>query len=443
MNFDQFKDACFKLALENGCENAEVFCVTTDAFSVNVLSGDLDRYDVAKENGLNLRVIYEGKSGYAYTEVFEDPQGLVNRAIDNAKSIETTDVSPMQGKCEYPEIVKPENPVLDLTEGERIGLAMRMERDALEFDGRVTRMAACQVMTGTSHVRICNTIGLNAESNDDYSIGMVGPIVRQGDQERSSYSFCSGKEMLNYASMIKESVDNALMQFNASSVPSGEYRILLRNDAAGDLLSAFSEIFSADAVQKGLSPLNGKLNERIASECVNIIDDPFEKDNPRAFDAEGVPSVLTNVVKDGVLGSYLHNLKTALKDGVASTSNAGRAGIASPVDISPTNFYITPGEKNYDEMVNELGNGLIITEVSGLHAGLNPVSGDFSLIASGLLVENGSVIRSVDQITCAGNFLNLMNDIESIGSDLKFGLPGGCRVGCPSLLIKKLVISGK
>lgn len=443
MNFDQFKDACFKLALENGCENAEVFCVTTDAFSVNVLNGDLDRYDVAKENGLNLRVIYEGKNGYAYTEVFEDPQELVSRAIDNAKAIENADVNPMQGKCEYPEIVKPENPVLDLTEGERIGLAMRMERDAMEFDGRVTRMAACAVSTGTSHVRICNTLGLNAESSNKYSYSVLGPIVRQGEQERSSYSFCSGKDMLDYSPIIKESVDNALMQFNASSVPSGEYRILLRNDAAGDLLIAFSGIFSADAVQKGLSPLKGKLSERIASECVNIIDNPFEKDNPRSFDDEGVPSVLTNVVTNGVLNSYLHNLKTALKDGVASTSNAGRAGIASPVDISPTNFYITPGEKNYDEMVSELGTGLIITELGGLHAGLNPVSGDFSLIASGLLVENGNVIRSVDQITCAGNFLSLMNDIEAIGSDLKFGLPGGSRVGCPSLLIKKLVISGK
>lgn len=443
MNFESFKDACFKFALENGCENAELYSVTNDSFSVNVLAGELDRYDVAKDFGVNLRVILNGKNGYAYTEVLEDPEALVMRAIDNAKVIENADVNPMQGSCEYPEIVHPQNPVIDLTVGEKIGLAMRMERDALAFDGRVNRMSMCVVATGTTTTRICNTIGLNAESNAEYSYSVIAPILRQGEEERSSYSFGYGKDMLNYEPIIKESVDNALMQFNARTVDSGEYRILLRFDAAKDLLMAFSGMFSADAVQHKLSLLDGKLNEQIASECITILDDPFEKDNPRAFDDEGVPSVLTTVVEKGVLKSYLHNLRTALKDGVASTSNAGRSGISAPVGIAPTNFYMLPGEKSYDELVSELGNGIIITELGGLHAGLNPVSGDFSLIASGLLVENGNIIRSVEQITCAGNFLSLMKDIEAVGSDLKFDIPGNGRFGSPSLLIKKLVISGK
>ncbi len=443
MNFEQFKDACFRLALEKGCESAEIYSVVNDSFSVNVLSGELDRYSVAKDSGLNLRVIYGGKNGYAYTEMFDDPEALVERAIDNAKVIENTDINPMQGACEYPEIVRPENPALDLTEGEKIGLAMRMERDALAFDGRVNRMSYCAVETGISHTRICNPLGLQADTEDKYSYSILGPILRQGDEERSAYAFRFGKDILDYAPIIKESVDNALIQFNARTVDSGEYRVLIRHDAAADLISAFSGMFSADAVQKGLSLLAGKLNERIASDCVTILDDPFEKDNPRAFDDEGVPSVLTTVIENGMLNSYLHNLRTALKDGVASTSNAGRMGAAAPVDIAPTNFYIVPGEKSYDEMIAQLGSGLIITELGGLHAGLNPVSGDFSLIASGLLVENGSIIRSVEQITCAGNFLSLMKDIEAVGSDLKFGLPGGGRVGSPSLLISKLVISGK
>ncbi|MBO4878886.1 MAG: TldD/PmbA family protein, partial [Clostridia bacterium] len=144
-----------------------------------------------------------------------------------------------------------------------------------------------------------------------------------------------------------------------------------------------------------------------------------------------------------VLKSYLYNLKTALKDGVASTSNAGRAGVAAPVETAPSNFYIMKGEKSFDELVAELDHGLIITELSGLHAGLNPVSGDFSLIAKGLLVDNGTILRSVDQITCAGNFLAMMKDIIDVGSDLRFGPPGFGRIGSPSLLIEKLVISGK
>ena len=443
MTFEQYKDECFRIALENGCENAEVYAASSDGFSVNVLNGEIIKYAIERNNGLNLRVLYAGKSGYAYTEVFEDAEALVRHAIDNAKAIENTDVNPMQAECEYPEIEIKDNPVVGMTEDEKINIALNLERDTLAFDDRVNRMAHCSIDTGVSKTYIYNTLGLKADSEDKYSAAVVGPILRQGEDEHSSYAFKFGPEVANYNDIIKESVDNALMQFNAKTVDSGEYRILLRNDAAGDLLQAFSSMFFADNVQKGLSLLAGKLGEQVASPCVTILDDPFEKDNPRRFDDEGVPSVLTTVVENGVLRSYLYNLKSALKDGVASTSNAGRMGVAAPVQTAPSNFYIVKGDKSYDELAAELNSGLIITELSGLHAGLNPVSGDFSLIARGLLIDNGTVLRSVDQITCAGNFLTMMKDIIAVGSDLKFGFPGHGRVGCPSLLIEKLIISGK
>ncbi len=443
MTFEQFKDECFKLALEKGCENAEVCSMATDGFSVNVLKGELSKYSIESTNGFNLRVIYGGKSGYAYTEVFEDAESLVDHAIDNAKAIENTDENPMQGACEYPEIEKKPNPVVDMSEDEKIELALNLEKDTLAFDDRVNRTAHCSIDTGVSRIHIHNTLGLKADTEETYSSAVIGAILRQGEDEHSSYAFKFGPEITDYQDIIKESVDNALMQFNAKTVDSGEYRILLRNDAAGDLLQAFCSMFFAGSVQKGLSLLAGKLGEQIASPMITIIDDPFEKDNPRKFDAEGVPSVVTNVVENGVLKSYLYNLKTALKDGVASTSNAGRAGAAAPVETAPSNFYIVKGEKSFNELVAQLDHGLIITELSGLHAGLNPVSGDFSLIAKGLLVDNGTILRSVDQITAAGNFLAMMKDIIGVGSDIKFGFPGFGRVGSPSLLIEKLVISGK
>lgn len=443
MTFEEFKNALFEIALKKGCEAAEVYAASSDGFSVNVLKGEIIKYSVERNTGLNLRVLYGGKSGYAYTEVYEDAESLVDHAIDNAKVIENTDVNPMQGKCDYPDIEKKPNPIVDMAEDEKINIALNLERDTLGFDDRVNRMAFCSVDTGVSTEHIYNTLGLAADSTDRYSYVVVAPILRQGEDEHESFAFKFGPDIMQYDEIIKEAVDNALMQFNAKTVDSGEYRILIRNDAAGDLLAAFSSIFSAERVQKGLSLLAGKLGEPIASPLVSIVDDPFEKDNPRAFDAEGVPSVLTTVVEDGVLKSYLHNLKTALKDGVASTSNAGRGGVSAPVDVAPSNFYILKGEKSFAELTEELSSGLIITELSGLHAGLNPVSGDFSLIAKGLLVEGGSIIRSVDQITVAGNFLDLLKNIIGVGSDLRFGIPGGSRIGSPSLLIEKLIVSGK
>lgn len=443
MNYEQFKQMCLKCALEKGCDAAEIYAMSADGFSVNVLEGEIIKYEVANNGGLSLRVLYEGKTGYAYTEAFEDPESLVSHAIDNARAIDSTDVNPMQGKCDYPEIEIAPNPVVDMTEDEKINIALNLERDTKSFDDRVNRMAACSVDTGVVKTYIANTRGLDVSSEDRFSYVVVAPILRQGEDEHMSYSFKVGPNITDYNGIIKESVDNALMQFYAKTVDSGEYRILLRNDAATDLLTAFSGIFSADNVQKGLSLLAGKLGKTVASEVVSIVDDPFEKDSPRAFDAEGVPSVKTTVIENGVLKSFLHNLRTAFKDGVQSTSNASRQSAASPVDIAPSNLYILKGEKDYNELVAELDKGLVITELSGLHAGLNPVSGDFSLIAKGLLVDGGSVIRSVDQITCAGNFLSLLTGILDVGSDLRFGPPFGGRVGSPSLLIDKLVISGK
>ena len=443
MTYEQFKDACFRLALEQGCESAEVYATASDGFSVNVLKGEIIKYAAERSNGLNLRVLFNGKSGYAYTEVFEDPESLVAHAIDNAKAIENTDANPMQGACEYPEIHEKPNPVVDLSEDEKINLALQLERDTLAYDARVNRMGYCSVDTGVAETHISNTLGLKADREERYSYAVLAPILRDGEEEHESYSFKFGPKMTEYGDIIEESVANALMQFRASTVDSGEYRILLRNDAAADLLSAFAPMFFAERVQKGLSLLTGKLDQPIASAAITILDDPFEEDNPRAFNAEGVPSVLTTVVENGVLKSYLYNLKSAQKDGVASTSNAGRMGAAGAVTTAPSNFYITKGERSFDELKKALGNGLIITELSGLHAGLNPISGDFSLIAKGQLVENGEIVRSVDQITVAGNFLTMMQGIEAAGSDLRFGPPMGGRIGTPSLLIDRLIVSGK
>ena len=229
----------------------------------------------------------------------------------------------------------------------------------------------------------------------------------------------------------------------SGSVPAGTYSVVFRYDAAADLLASFCSMFSADAAQKGLSLLAGKEGETIAAPIVTVMDDPFYKDFPRAFDDEGVPSVTKAVIEKGVLKTLLHNLKTARKAGVASTSNGGRRSPASPVGVAPSNFYIVAGQTPLEGLLEQLGDGLFITEVSGLHAGVNTVSGDFSLLARGMRVQGGKCTTPVEQITVAGHFLQLMQNITAIGSDLTFGIPGGANVASPSLLVQKVKVAGK
>ncbi|HPK15115.1 MAG TPA: metallopeptidase TldD-related protein, partial [Clostridia bacterium] len=147
---------------------------------------------------------------------------------------------------------------------------------------------------------------------------------------------------------------------------------------------------------------------------------------------------------NGVLRSFLHNLKTAGKAGVPSTSNGGRAGADASVSVMPSVFYIRPGQKSDDALMRELGNGLFITEMDGMHAGLDPVSGEFSLIAKGMLVENGKPVRPVDQITVGGSFTKLLGGVLAVGGSLYFNPPrGGGAIGSPAILVDGLVVSGR
>ena len=442
MTYEAFRDALFALARENGAQ-AETYCVEGDEFQVRIDAQEVDTYTVSRSRGLGLRVQKDGHDGSAYTEVFDEPETLFARALDNASIISNTDDHPMNGPQTYSPVAEPENPTMALSEAEKIEVARALEREALAADPKVRRVAYDAVSTSHETVRIANTLGLCAEESSSLSYCYVSPVLEDGGEIHDDGAFYINADTLRVADCAKEAVARAAAQFGASPVPQGKYRILWQNESLADLLGAFAPMFSADNVQRGLSPLRGREGEAVMDAAVTIVDDPLYPKYPRAFDAEGTPSVATRVVEAGKLTSLLHNLKTAKKAGVASTSNASRAGAASPVGVSPSQLYIVPGDKSFDELVASLGDGLIIRDISGLHAGVSAVSGDFSLIAKGALVENGRIVRAVEQITVSGSFLDMLSHVVAVGSDLKFALPSGGVCGAPSILFDGLMVAGK
>lgn len=439
MTMEEFRESAFEIALRLGCSAAETYAVEGEEFSVNVLDGEVENYESSRVFGLGLRVQKDGKNGYAYTEVTDDPETLVRRAMDNAAVIETPDEHPMQTAQTYVKVTPPYDPVSALSERERIELALQMERAAKARDPRVVRMEYNTVCTSSITVRIHNTLGLAAEQEERSSYSYLSPLLQEGEEIRDGAAVRVGEKILDVEGIAREAVDEAARTFGARPVPPREYAVVLREDAASEFLSAFTPTFSASAAQKGLSLLAGKEGEKIAASCIDIIDDPLDAHAPRVFDDEGTPSVKKTVVEHGVLKTLLHNLKTAKKAGVESTSNAGRSA-SSPVGVTPTNFYIPAGERSYEELVAAMGDGLVITDLSGLHAGVNSVSGDFSLSANGLLIEGGKPVRAVEQITVAGNFISLLCDVQEVGSDLK--MDGG-GVASPSLRIRKIQVAGQ
>lgn len=243
--------------------------------------------------------------------------------------------------------------------------------------------------------------------------------------------------------IARAAVEEAISQLHAQPVKSGDYPVVIRHDAAAMLLTVYSSIFSAENVQKGLSLLKDKEGKSIASPFVSIIDDPFEKQGlaRRSFDDEGVATSYREIVSSGMLETLLYDLKTAKKADRESTGHAYKSSYNSSLEIAPTNFFIVPAEGEGD-LVGKVEEGILITSLSGLHSGANTISGDFSLAATGLYIEGGVIKHAVKQMTIAGNFFELLKNIEAVGSDLEFcyiQMGGNC--GSPSLLIKELAVT--
>lgn len=448
MELNKFIDELFKRGKEEGFSDMEVYYIDSDSFEVNIYNQEVDKYNVNKNKGLSLRAIYEGRIGYAYTEKFdeEDIEFLIKNVKNNALETQTDVIPEFYSGGQYRELEMDIN--VDIDTKKKIEDAMYMERRAKEYDSRIDSVNYCLIDTGKGRRKIVNTRGLNLEEESGVSVAYIAVVAKDKDDVKSGSSFkvTSNYNNIDFEKLVKEACDEAINSLGAESIPSGKYKVILRRDAAATLLATFSSIFSGDAVQKGLSLLKGKIGKKIASDKITILDDPFLKDAPSScsFDDEGVETYTKEVIKDGVLKTYLYDIKSAKKDGVKSTGNGFKASYKSPVVVSPTNMYIVKGTLDYEEAIKRQERAIIITSLQGLHSGANPVSGDFSLAAEGYLVENGSITKPVEQITIAGNFYKLLEDVEEVLSDFELALPSGMgSYGSPSIIIKELNVSGK
>ena len=276
------------------------------------------------------------------------------------------------------------------------------------------------------------------------AVAYISVIARDGERVSTGMGLACDRDFskISPKKMADEAVEEALFNLNAAPVPSGTYRLIIDKHCMPDLLATFSDIFSADQEQQGMSLLAGREGETIAAECVTLMDDPHLKGGEASspFDAEGVATQVKAVIENGRLTTLLHNLKTARKAGVRSTGNASKYGYASPITVEPSNFYFKPGKRTLEEMMASIGEGLVITEMSGMHAGANPVSGDFSLLSKGYTIENGRKGRAVEQITVAGNFYTMLKSIREVGNDLEFF---GSSYGSPSVDVGEMTVAGK
>lgn len=450
MDINKFKDLLFDKGKEYGFMDMEIYYQSNKKFQVKVFKGEVDSYSIAETGGISFRGVYNGNMGYSYTEKIDEKSVilLLEEAKENSMILESVDHEVIfEGSPLY---IKKDlfSEELNLVSAEdKIKLLKEIEKEAFSLDDRVTSINYCFLYTIESEKMIANTKGLLKKDRNNNAGVYISAVVQTGEDIKNGQSLVITRDYtkLNSQEIAKEAVEEALSYLGAEPVESKTYPVILKNNAAASLLQTFSGIFSADNVHKGKSLLKNKLNQTVANTKVTLVDDPFLEDGTacRNFDSEGVASNKLHLIEKGVLKTYLHNLKTAAKDKVASTGHGYKSSYKATISIAPSNLYIRPQEHTFDGMVADIEEGIIITSLQGLHSGANMVSGDFSLAAHGYLIKEGKVVRPVNQITVAGNFLHLLEQIEAVGNDLKFSFPSGSYVGSPSLMIKSLAVAGK
>ncbi|HEY4543622.1 MAG TPA: TldD/PmbA family protein [Tissierellaceae bacterium] len=445
MRYEELINKILEKAKENLSE-CEVYLSTNKETSMEVFEGELSKYNIAESGGLSLRGIYNGKMGYAYTEKLDESSidSLIQGVIDNAEFISGDKEIIYKGDKDYKKIDFTEN-LLSYSREEKINFIKQLEKEALLKDERLKPMASAYEEIEVERY-IVNSKGVNLNEKQTLAVVYLGVMVEEKDEVKTGYSFkfIRDFEKLNKEEIINEAVNDAISSLGAKAVKSDNYPVVFKNTTFGSLLAAFSSVFVAENVQKGLSLLKGKLKEQIANEVLTLVDDPYLKDGlgTSGFDDEGTKTSYKEVIKEGKLQTYLYNWKTAIKDDVESTGNAGRSYKGS-VGTSVSNFYILEGDKSKDEILKDANEGLYLTSLQGLHSGLDPVSGDFSLSASGYKIENGLITSPVNQITVSGNFFDLFRNIIEIGNDLEFGTAGGGKIGSPTIYVKELSIAGE
>lgn len=448
MDFSAFKQAVIEEAEKQGITQYELYYKATESTSVTIFKDEINEFTASLDGGVCFRCIVNGKMGYASTEALTNEQAaaIVSRAADNARTLESEDPAFLgEGGQSYERLERTQYP---LPSAEMlISTALCAQAKLYASDERVVDGSGTQGIAEKETVSIYNTNGLDLRYENNIAGLVVNPVVSDGNEKAEDYDIKLGSlDKLDIDAMTGKATKSALEKLGGDVAPTGNYPVVFSPEAMASLLQVYSSVFSAEAAQKGLSRLAGREGEQVASPLVTLVDDPFHQQSPAPvnFDAEGSPTRCKNVIENGVLKTLLYNLKTAAVAGKTTTGNAAKGSYNAAVTVRPFTMYLAPGSLTEEQLLEKAGNGVCINSLGGLHAGANPISGDFSLQSAGFMIENGVKTVHVKSFTVAGNFFELLRNITAVSDRVKLpNAMGMTAFGSPSVLVEGLSIAGK
>ena len=426
-------------------EAVEAYAERSTRTEVDAHRGEVEGLTFAESSGVGVRLIRDQRLGYAWAA---DPSvDEVRRAVEQARENASLATPDEHNVLPDPRPAEPLGALFDAEEAalgtdRKVRLALDLEARATTRDPRVTKVENVQYGDAVSRVAIASTTGVSAEYERTDVWCFVVALAEEGDETQTGFSFRVGRALagLDWEGVADEAIERGTRMLGAVKPPTMKVPVLLDPFAGSSFLGVLAGALSAEAVQKQRSLFADLVGERVGSERFTLVDDGRLLAGPAAspFDDEGVPTGRTELVTRGTLNGFLHDAYTAHRGNTDSTGNARRAGYRSAPGVGISNFYVEPGDVGTVALLERAEGGVLIQDVSGVHSGANPISGEFSVGATGLRIGGGALGEPLREMTIASTIPEMLRAVAEVGDDLRFF----SAVGVPSILIGEMTVAG-
>ncbi len=431
-------------------EQLEAFVARGGQTEVRVYQGDVEHFVAAQSEGVGIRVIRDGRTGFAYAGTL-DEQAVAEVLEEARANVEFGTVDEFAGLAE-PDGVATTDQALwndDLAAfptDRKIDLAKELEKLTSGADPRV-RVDDSNYADAWGESAVATTTGIRQSGRENGCYVSVSTLADEGEgddaETQTGFGFSVGRspDEFDLDRAAREAVDRATRLLGAVKPSTKRVTVVLDPFVTAQFLGVISATLNGEAVVKGRSLFRDRLDDEVASSVVTLVDDPT---NPEAYtatdvDGEGLAARRNVLIEDGVLRRFVHNSYSARRAGAASTGNAIRGGFAGTPGVGCLALSLAPGERSQEELIAGIDDGLLVQQMQGLHSGVNPISGDFSTGAAGLLIGDGEIGAPVREFTIASTLQRMLLDVEEVGGDVEW-LP--MRASGVSLVISDVTMSG-
>ncbi|HET7443333.1 MAG TPA: TldD/PmbA family protein [Solirubrobacterales bacterium] len=435
-------------ALAAGAGEAEAYAARDSGREVRVHGGEVESLTAATQSGIGVRAWIGHRVGYAYGTDFSagGVEEIAARAAAAAAVADEDEFAAPPAPAEVEALPGLSDPELATTPADELAaLALAVERTALAADPRIAGVEQAVYADSAERVAIASSAGVAGEYESSSCFAYLTALA-EGDGARETglgFGLGRGPGDLDPEAVGAEGAERALSMIGAGKPESRSCPVVLDPTVAASFAGLIGGGLGAGAVQRGRSPFAGRLGEELASDALLLFDDGRDPEGSASapFDGEGVPRRRTALIENGRLQAFLYDTYTANREGGASTGSAARSGYRSLPGVAASNLIVAPGELPLVGLLSEAGDGVFVTDVAGLHSGVNPVTGVFSVGASGRAIRGGELAEPLREFTIAGDLISMLGAVSAAGSESRW-VPFGGSVSTPPLLIAEMAISG-